>query len=531
MSARNHGFDFARITSRSHGTSGPDAGNSNHPKNKGPNKRGPGHIHNGIAVGSTGSGRELVKDGDNAYVLNKLGSRHSDSAMEFLHGHVDGSKSDKPFFLYYPANSNHGPYTPDKEIAGKPVAGAARTKSGKPMDARHDFIYENDVALGRMMKWLSKTNDPRRPGNKLVDNTLVIFTSDNGAEIKSKVATGPFRSNKGSAYEGGHRVAFIASWPEGGVGDGDETSAGQTNSSLIALQDMFATFAAVIDASPPDLHNNVVGGEDSRNILTALKGEEITRDEPLFHSDHNQAKDRAACAMRLDIGENGKGLPKGKWKLLFDADLVRFGKGNPTELFNLATDQREKTNLINQPEYKELVAHLVSQALLHRNIGGHRFLQQFDVAPKSVMFDFLKEGDRTDQISKGEITLKVGCSTGSPTSGPLGLGIGGVEVANGESITLEFDRDVIIESIVIRAGRHGSCGGSVRIDGREDPLQIYCSDADNDAQDQHAAMSDIGYVAARASIELSSQPFLGVEQPGKWRVHSIRVRKAKARTK
>ena len=101
-----------------------------------------------------------------------------------------------PFFLYYPANSNHTPHTADVSIGGVPIVGAARTKDGNPTDARNDYIYQNDVALGRMIDWLEANDDPRNPGKKLIDNTLVIFTSDNGAEKNSDIATGPFRATK-----------------------------------------------------------------------------------------------------------------------------------------------------------------------------------------------------------------------------------------------------------------------------------------------------------------------------------------------
>ena len=95
------------------------------------------------------------------------------------------------------------------------------------MNVRSDYIYENDVALGRMLDWLEATEDPRKPDSKLIETTLVIFTSDNGAENKAKSATGPFRSNKGSCYEGGHRVPFIASWKNGKIGDGNPKTPGR----------------------------------------------------------------------------------------------------------------------------------------------------------------------------------------------------------------------------------------------------------------------------------------------------------------
>ena len=61
--------------------------------------------------------------------------------------------------------------------------------SGDPASVRLDYIYENDIALGRLLDFLERTRDPRRPSKKLLDNTLVIFTSDNGAEVPSKTAT------------------------------------------------------------------------------------------------------------------------------------------------------------------------------------------------------------------------------------------------------------------------------------------------------------------------------------------------------
>ena len=155
----DHGFDYARFTSRSHGTSGPGAGKAPRRRNGPAQGVGPGHIHDRTVVGATGNGRKLVAQGPRAYILNRLGSRHSDHAAEFLSQHVtDENTRTRPFFLYYPANSNHGPYTPDTAIADRPVAGAARTESGQPMDARHDFIYENDVVLGRLLDWLESTD-------------------------------------------------------------------------------------------------------------------------------------------------------------------------------------------------------------------------------------------------------------------------------------------------------------------------------------------------------------------------------------
>ena len=138
-------------------------------------------------------------------------------------------------------------YAPSKEIGGLQVEAPSKYKDGTPTKSlRQDFVYQNDVHLKRLLTYLKETDDPRRPGRPLIENTLVIFTSDNGAEIDNKRFTGPLRSHKGSTYEGGHRVPFIASWPLGNVGDGNDKTSGATRSSLIALNDLYATFAEMV---------------------------------------------------------------------------------------------------------------------------------------------------------------------------------------------------------------------------------------------------------------------------------------------
>lgn len=543
------GFDFVRYTSRSHGTSGPDAGNSKAKKRNNPNQSiGPGHIHGRAAVGATGNGKQLVADGTDAYVLAELGSRHSDHASGFLEKHVaNGTTRKKPFFLYYAANSNHGPYTPDKAIGGKPVSGAARTKSGAPMDARHDFIYENDVALGRLLDWLEKTDDPRRPGRKLVENTLVLFTSDNGAEKNSNIATGPFRSNKGSCYEGGHRVPFIVAWSAGGVGNGDAATGGMTSDVPIGLQDLYATFAEIVGAGLPDLRAGRKGAEDSFSVLPAFRGETLRNRPPLFFNDHKEARtDPAVAAMRLDSPTvKGRTFP-GKWKIFFNAGLLRAGEAKPYELYNLAEDQRETENRIAEPELKPLTDFLNQQALLHRNAGGHR-LATFAPAG-GVVFDWRSTPGKESALAKtfaGQPAAGFSCKaadadlrmtvTGvhadralsdaafSPNFRGLGLS-GGVfkQVENGEALLIRFDRDVIVESAAIVAG-NGQCGGFYQV-GDAAPLAIYCVDADNDCKEQQGILSDIGILRAGETLRLDSRPHFGVEPAGQWRLGALTVR-------
>lgn len=538
----DHGFDFARFTSRSHGTSGPGSGKATRRKN-GPNQNvGPGHIHGRTAVGATGNGKQLVAKGPDAYVLTKLGSRHSDHAIEFLTKHVTtDSTRDKPFFLYYPSNSNHGPYTPDVAIGGEPVNGAARTKAGDEMDVRHNYIYENDVALGQLLSWLEATDDPRNPGHRMIDNTLVIFTSDNGAEKNSNIATGPFRSHKGSVYEGGHRVPFIVSWPAGDVGDGDDSTPGTTNAAPIALQDLYATFAEIVESPLPNLREGEKGAEDSFSVLAAFRGQSLPNRPPLFFHDHKEAKeDHAASAIRIDSPKLEGNAYDGQWKLFFDASLLRAGKAKPTELYNLADDPTEQHNLIQESRLSPLIAYLADQALLHRNAGGHRHA---DIAKDNrLTISLAVDGlpTRLAQQLNGKpglidhslvtdyglnITVMANGDDATFTAGKDGLGISrgdSPSVDGGEAILIRFSKDVLIESAAIVAGT-GTCGGFYQV-GEHAPLAIYCVDADIDAQDQSGILSDIGVLKAGQTLRFDSSPHFGVEATGDWRLRSLTLR-------
>ncbi|MDF1841559.1 MAG: arylsulfatase [Rubripirellula sp.] len=546
----DHGFDVAKFTSRSHGTSGPSP---NGKKKNGPNQSvGPGHIHGRETVGATGNGKEIASSGPHAYVLEKLGGRHLRHTLKFLRTHVETPKTSKdPFFVYYASNSNHGPHTPDSEIESVAVAGASRNQAGEPMNTRSDYIYENDVVLGLLMDYLAETNDPRRPGHPLIENTIVIFTSDNGAEIKNKYATGPFRSHKGSVYEGGHRVPFLVSWELGGVGDGNSTTQGRTDGSLLCLQDMYATFAEILETDMPDYTAGKKGGEDSLSVLPAWRGEEMIS-RPVFFNDHNEAKDRAASAIRIDNPLIDGSVKTGKWKLFLNARLLREGVAEPTELYNLSSDPMEASNLLQSPELQPLVKTLNAMALQHRTTGGHRFVPLASNQRIALSWvDATAEANTTlvdarnifAKTEHAHAAIEIVDANGSKVAVKItgldredeiasgfsinqrGLGLlgGRVEqVDESESLVLSFDRDVIVESVSIVAG-NGVCGGYYQIQNRS-PLAIYCVDADIDAHDQSGKLSDIGLVRANETLRLDSHPHYDVETPGKWRVRDLTFR-------
>lgn len=348
----DHGFDKFFGVSRSHGTSGPDG----QKKNSSTQRIGPGWIDGRSIIGATGDGKKL----DGSYQLDKVGQKLDAKALKFL----EQAASEKlPFLLYFASPSNHSPYTPSEALGEDPVAGASTFKSGTSTNSqRLDFVYQNDVHVARLLDFLDKTPDPRRPGHMLRDNTLFVFSSDNGAERSSKVCTGPLRSHKGSVYEGGHRVPFLACWPYGGVGDGRVETPGRECARLCALNDIFATVAEAIGKPLPPLHGHSYGAEDSISQLAAMKGSLTAPRVAIFPNDHKEASKKTSDK-RAWVAVRSNATPLvGEWKLFLDHRYAWQQELFPQELYNLTDDLMESENLLDNPEYSRVVGFLLEQA-------------------------------------------------------------------------------------------------------------------------------------------------------------------------
>ena len=167
-------------------------------------------------------------------------------SLKFLDNHAKQSPK-KPFFLFHSMQAVHLPSFPGDAFKGK-------TKAGP----HGDFIFEMDFVVGELMKKLKN--------HGMADNTLVIFTSDNGPEVPTSISmrhdhnhngARPWRGVKRDQWEGGHRVPFIARWP-------GKIKPDSTSDQTICLTDIMATAAAITGAK---IRNNAA--EDSYNIIRA----------------------------------------------------------------------------------------------------------------------------------------------------------------------------------------------------------------------------------------------------------------------
>lgn len=235
-----------------------------------------------------------------------------------------GAREGKPFFIYLPLNGPHTPIVPTPEWQGK---------SG--INPYADFTMQVDAVVGQVLEALEK--------HGLSDNTLVVFTADNGcspaANIQELQAAGHqpshiYRGHKADLFEGGHRVPFLVRWPA-------RVKAGTRSDRLIGQWDLIATCADLFDAElPPG------AGEDSVSFLPALLGDDTApgREHLISQSINGSfAIRQGTWKLLLCPGSGGWSDPKPGSPQ--HADLP------PVQLYDLATDPGETRNLAaEQPE-------------------------------------------------------------------------------------------------------------------------------------------------------------------------------------
>jgi arylsulfatase A-like enzyme len=247
----------------------------------------------------------------------------------------------RPFFLYLAHSMPHVPIAASEKFRGKSSEGLFG-----------DVIEEIDWSVGEVLRTLDEQG--------LTDNTLVIFTSDNGPWLtfgNHAGNTGGLREGKGTAFDGGVKVPCIIRWP-------GRIAPGSVCNNMVAMMDLLPTIAKLCGAKQPD---KKIDGVDIWPLLSLIPSAN-PRDEFVYYYDRN----------------NLKGVRKGQWKLTFPCNTQTYkrptaigadgwpGKYASEEvglaLFDLRTDPGETLDV--QEKFPEKVAELTAIADRYRQMLG-----------------------------------------------------------------------------------------------------------------------------------------------------------------
>lgn len=238
--------------------------------------------------------------------------------------------SESPFFLYLAYNAPHFPVQPPKEWlerVQKRFPNMDNTRASLVA-----FIEHLDDGIGKVINTLKETGQ--------YDNTLIVFTSDNGGWLWDMANNGPYRGGKTDMYEGGLRVPAGITWK-------NQIPSGTSSNQINLTMDLFPT---ILEAAGVSNSTNIEG----RSFLATLKGQSIPQEErPIYFTWRE--------GMSMD-GKSKYALRYGDWKLVQNSPYA------PMELFNLKNDPKETTDLskIQKETYQELNELL----MLHIQEGG-----------------------------------------------------------------------------------------------------------------------------------------------------------------
>lgn len=261
------------------------------------------------------------------YKDDEVGEDTARKAVEY----IESAPTDKPLFLYFASTVPHKPITPAKQFIGSSDCGLYG-----------DFVQELDWQVGELIGALRKTGR--------LDNTLIVFTSDNGAVVAKDekfakkwhlepmwetydaghLSNAELRDGKHAVYDGGSRIPFIVSWQK-------QIPAGKTNEDLFCLTDLFATFADLFETSAPE------SASDSLSFWDVWTGQ-------------SKASPRSIVPARTS--NSIFSIRLGKWK------YIEHDPQNPTkrvsensdQLYDLENDPAEQHDVFAQ--HPEVVARL-----------------------------------------------------------------------------------------------------------------------------------------------------------------------------
>jgi arylsulfatase A-like enzyme len=240
----------------------------------------------------------------------------------------DAVKERKPFFLYFAQYAVHGPFNSDPRFADH------YKDSGKPAPAQAfaTLVEGMDKSLGDVLDHLDALG--------VADNTLILFLGDNGSDAPlghehAVACAAPLRGKKGSHYEGGMRVPFIAAWAKPNSENAHQKrlpiTAGVIQSQQAAVYDMFPTLLGIAGIDSPTQH--IVDGKKLDTLLTA-KPDSSRSETFLMHYPHSPHRTNYFTTFR-----------DGEWKVIYHYFPTEVSGGSHYQLFNLKADPFEQTDL------------------------------------------------------------------------------------------------------------------------------------------------------------------------------------------
>jgi arylsulfatase A len=243
-----------------------------------------------------GFGKDAYFDDDG----RQLSDRLTDAVIAFA-----TEPSDRPFFAYYADHAVHAPFEPEADLLAKYEQKAAGLRDGRNDPAYAATIEAVDRNIGRIMQAVTKQG--------IAENTLVIFTSDNGGTASY---TPPLAGGKGQLYEGGIRVPLAMWWP-------GTIRPGLTSAEPVASIDFYPTLVELAGLVPQSQL-------DGASLVPLLSGQRLGESRPLFwHFPCYIGKSTPSSAVR-----------EGDYKL-----IEFFEDGGHVELYNLRKDPGESNNL------------------------------------------------------------------------------------------------------------------------------------------------------------------------------------------
>lgn len=271
------------------------------------------------------------------FVVDEVLDRLTDEAVEFIDRAADKSE---PFFLYMPLTGPHKPTQPHQRFKGK-----------TPLKEYGDFVHQVDWTVGQVIQAIDNSGQS--------DNTLIVFSSDNGSYMyryddagkmdhvddvkvqgfraENHRANGLLRGTKADIWEAGHRVPCFVRWPK-------ELPGNQTCQATVCLTDLYATFAEIVGVELGDDE-----AEDSVSLVALSTAAAESRDVPVIHHSINgmfairEGKWKLVCG----TGSGGRQQPKGK----------PFEK--PFQLYDLEADLAEARDLA--ADHPEIVQRLTAK--------------------------------------------------------------------------------------------------------------------------------------------------------------------------